>query len=331
MRIAVYASGAETGSHYRAFEPMLALGRRGHQVWINDSDDRLPPGAQTDVALIARYAGADARTLVKQLRQAGAAVVWDLDDSVHQGNASKRSSRNVQRMQADVRAMLQLADVVTTTNEELAEEHRALGARCVHAIANHLGDHYAGLERRPHDGLVLGWAAWSDHQTDWQRLGLHETVCRLLDAHPALRVESVGLVNLELPPERYTRTDAVPFAQLARELTRFDIGIAPIVDTPFNRARSDIKVKEYAAAGAAWLASPIGPYAGLGEREGGRLVPDDGWYEGIDALVSKPRLHRKLAKRGRRWAAEQLLAKNVQPWETALMEAVERARSRRRP
>ena len=39
-----------------------------------------------------------------------------------------------------------------------------------------------------------------------------------------------------------------------------------------NRARSNIKLKEYAAAGACWLASPIGPYVGLGEKQGGRLV-----------------------------------------------------------
>ncbi|MCX6521415.1 MAG: hypothetical protein NTZ21_12190, partial [Actinobacteria bacterium] len=29
----------------------------------------------------------------------------------------------------------------------------------------------------------------------------------------------------------------------------------------------------HAAAGTPWLASPIGPYAGMGEAQGGRLVP----------------------------------------------------------
>jgi len=31
-------------------------------------------------------------------------------------------------------------------------------------IENHLGPHYADLRPEPHDGIVLGRAAWSDHQ-----------------------------------------------------------------------------------------------------------------------------------------------------------------------
>ena len=65
-----------------------------------------------------------------------------------------------------------------------------------------------------------------------------------------------------------------------------------------------MKLKEYAAAGVPWLASPIGPYAGLGEQQGGRLVADDRWYEELVRLIEKPRERRKLAKRGAKWVAE---------------------------
>ena len=119
------------------------------------------------------------------------------------------------------------------------------------------------------------------------------------------------------------------FEQIAQAIAGFDVGIAPIADTSFNRARSDVKLKEYAATGTAWLASPVGPYVGLGEQQGGRLVTDDRWYEELDRLVVDDRLRRRLVKRGARWAAEQMLAGHVGEWEAPLSEAVERARSTR--
>jgi glycosyltransferase involved in cell wall biosynthesis len=107
----------------------------------------------------------------------------------------------------------------------------------------------------------------------------------------------------------------------------FDVGIAPLADVDFNRARSNIKVKEYAAAGVPWLASPIGPYMGLGEREGGRLVADDQWHEHLVRLIDKPRARRKLAKRASAWATAHTVGKHADKWERALSGALEHARA----
>jgi len=112
-------------------------------------------------------------------------------------------------------------------------------------------------------------------------------------------------------------------------LTEWDVGLAVIADIPFNRARSNVKLKEYAALGLPWLASPIGPYAGTGEKQGGRLVPDDGWYDALERLVLKPRERRKLAKRAAKWGREQTIGANVAVWEKALEGAVARARGAR--
>jgi glycosyltransferase involved in cell wall biosynthesis len=331
MRIAVFANQNEMSSLYRAIEPIHALGARGHGALINGRDGTATPEMLAfDAALISRWQGTGAQKLAEQLRAAGLAIVWGHDDAIELDPGLNPRALEVQRRRAEIRAMLRLADVVVTTSEPIAQAYRAMGAGSVRVIENYLGDHYANLATTPHDGLVLGWAAWIDHQADWAALGLHATVSRLLDAHPDLRVESVGKIDLGLPPERYRRDGPVAFEALGARLTRFDIGIAPIADTPFNNARSNIKVKEYAAAGVPWLASPIGPYAGLGEKQGGRLVPDERWYEALDELIRNARLRRKLVKRGRRWATEQLLANHAGEWEAAFDEALERAHGRRR-
>ena len=332
MRIAVFAQERNVSSHYRAIEPMEALAARGHGVLL-DGDPSLTPAPEAracDVAVISRYQGKAAQRLVEALRAAGLAIVWDHDDAVALSHRLNPGALQVQRRRSELATILALTDVVTTTNPMLAEHFRELGAQSVHVIENYLGEYFADVGRAPHDGVVLGWAAWSDHQVDWQELRLREMVERALEAHPQLRVESIGPINLGLPPERYSQIGVVPLPELGRNLARFDIGIAPIADRPFNRARSNVKLKEYAGAGAVWLASPIGPYVGHGEKQGGQLVADERWADAIGELVAKPRLLRRLARRGRRWAESQLIGRNTAPWEAALTEALERARMRQR-
>ncbi len=77
--------------------------------------------------------------------------------------------------------------------------------------------------------------------------------------------------------------------------------------------------------GVPWLASPIGPYAGLGEKQGGRLVPDDRWYEELERLLGDERARRKLARRGVKWGNGQRLRRNMDGWERAVRRALERA------
>jgi glycosyltransferase involved in cell wall biosynthesis len=222
--------------------------------------------------------------------------------------------------------MMQSAHVVTTTNETLAGNYRAWGAECVHVIENYLPDYYrAAAPPAPHEGLVIGWVAAAEHAHDYRQLELKETLRRVLDRHPHVRVVSIG-IDLGLARERYQHRQLVQYQELADEVAQFDIGLAPIIDIPFNRARSNVKVKEYAAVGVPWLASPIGPYAGLGEKQGGRLVPDDGWEAALERLITSPRERAKLAKRGRKWAESQRTRANVKAWERAVQEAAARAR-----
>jgi len=133
-------------------------------------------------------------------------------------------------------------------------------------------------------------------------------------------------IKLPLAGDRYEHVRGVPLTRLIQQLSACSIGIAPLSPAvAINHARSSIKLKEYAAAGVPWLASPIGPYAGLGEREGGRLVAEDRWFEELDALVRGDRLRRRLAKRAQRWGRAQLLSRNIDRWERELAWAVAHA------
>ncbi len=154
-----------------------------------------------------------------------------------------------------------------------------------------------------------------------------EALSRLLAAHSHVRVLTVGL-RLPIQSDRYEHIKGIPLARLLEVTSRFDIGIAPLADNAFNRGRSTIKLKEYGGGGAAWSASPVGPYRDLGSKQGGWLVEDDGWFEALDRLVRSNRTRARLSRRALRWAKTQTVDRHAGIWESEFKRAIERTGER---
>jgi glycosyltransferase involved in cell wall biosynthesis len=280
-----------------------------------------------------RMATPEMQRLIGRVREAGVAVMWDNDDDVTAMPKSnplyaRFGGARSRELRAGVRAMVRLADIVTTPSSVLADQYREFGAVDVRVLENYMPPEFGPVRPAKHQGIAIVCLAALEHQIDYQELRLRDTLRRLLDQHPDVRVTSLGL-GLGLDHERYANRKRIPFLELARTLASFDIGIAPLVDIPWNRARSNVKLKEYASAGLAWLASPVGPYLGMGEQEGGRLVPDGEWHMALQQLIANGRERRKLGKRALRWARSQGIEQHVDRWEAALRDAAAVAQARR--
>jgi len=325
----------QVNSNYRAYQPMEAIARKGHEVSYNGQGPAFTAELATaDVVHVHRFLGGDAQSAVEALRARGVGLVWDNDDDIANlpksnplyskfGGASRAGLVRV------LQAMLRTVDVVTTPSSVLADRFRAAGAHDVRVIENYLPDSFPGAKAPKRPGVNVVWLAALEHQVDYQQLRLRDTLLRLLDAHGDLRIISIGL-GLGLSSDRYEHLPHVDFLSLPRELARADVGIAPLADMPWNQAKSNVKLKEYGAAGLPWLASPVGPYLGLGEREGGALVPEDAWYEALDRLIADARTRKKLAKRAAKWAKGQTISKHVGEWEAVYRDAQASAVERRK-
>jgi glycosyltransferase involved in cell wall biosynthesis len=312
-----------SNAQYRAFQPMKAMARRGHRVaWPADEngDADLPRLVGCDLVHVFRRHDAGTRRVLAELIRAGTPITYDNDDDFTTVPPSFENFKGEGRQifAATVR-MAKAARRFSTTNEVLAERYRRAGVPRVDVIGNYLAPD-ALRRRRPHDGVVIGWIAAREHRLDAASLKLRSALQRVLREHDDARVECIG-VNLRLSG-RYSHTDYVDFDQLPDRIAGFDIGIAPLADIPFNRARSDIKLKEYAAAGIPWLASPVGPYAALGERQGGRLIPADGWFDALEAMVTRAGEREALGRAAEAWAREQTIDEVADRWERLFLEAV---------
>jgi glycosyltransferase involved in cell wall biosynthesis len=311
---------------------MTVLSARGHEVKQLDVREERGWNATLrwcDVLHIHRLCDDGIVEYARAARALGAATVWDDDDDVTRVSRGTESYRDAgglsgARRLAARRRLFGLIDLVTTTNEQLASVFREGGAPEVRVIENYVFDALLGEPAR-RVPLHVGWVAGGEHSLDLERIPVREALQRLIDQHPQLHVTAIG-VDLRLDSDRYQHLPVVQFPHLLHHLSSFDIGIAPISpELRINHTRSNIKLKEYAAVGVPWLASPIGPYADMGEREGGRLVPDDQWHPQLDALIRDDRARRKLAKRATKWGKTQFLSANIEPWERAFAQAIVRA------
>ncbi len=108
------------------------------------------------------------------------------------------------------------------------------------------------------------------------------------------------------------------------------IGLAPIADEPFNRARSELHWLEYAMAGAPAVASRLmggGPYEVIRDGEDGLLARNKSeWREAIKSLAQSPARRLEIAGRAReRVLVEYRAADRAIEWAEAYRWAAEHA------
>lgn len=258
-----------------------------------------------DVVVLQRPVFAAVVDFIPRLQAEGRAVVVDIDDDLsvahpeHSWSRPKLHLDPPQQMRA-----CELADLVTCTTPALAKHYARPGRveilpNCVPAALLELP--------RDSDGFTIGWAgSASGHPGDLP--ATHGGVADALEGtdwtFKVIGPEETVRKELELtqPPE-ITGGLSIEDYQLA--IGSLDIGIVPLGDTPFNRAKSYLKGLEYAARGVPFVASDLPEYARLAAQGVGLLATSrKEWRHHLDDLMRDESLHIEHAERGRAVLAE---------------------------
>lgn len=228
-----------------------------------------------DVLVMQRTGTAGQYNIAKWAQREGAALVLDFDDAMwcidrdnyawaawNGGGDGKQHWRTCDEA-------AQFADLVTVTTEHLAR-HYGKGHGRTEVIPNYVPRAAVDLEpgERPDDGLYAGWSGFTR---------THPGDCRV--SAPAARAfreaggKICGITDPEgLAGEWGLEVDrAVPPLRFGpdyyRGLGALDLMLVGLTDTPFNRAKSTLKVLEAAAAGVPSVAPDNPPHRALA-REG---------------------------------------------------------------
>lgn len=121
---------------------------------------------------------------------------------------------------------------------------------------------------------------------------------RVLAARPHVRVDVIHdeAFFQGLATARKTFRPLCAYDVYRRTLADADVAVLPLADTPFNRAKSDLKFLECAAEGVAVLASPVVYAAAIDPGRTGLLFHDANAFERqLLRLVDEPALRAALA------------------------------------
>jgi glycosyltransferase involved in cell wall biosynthesis len=152
--------------------------------------------------------------------------------------------------------------------------------------------------RRDEDS-VIGWVGHSDS------LPHLEALCGVFREITARHPQTRLLIVADRPPHLPGVKTEFRKWRLADEVSCFDsmnIGLMPLADTPWSRAKCSFKLLQYMALGIPAVASPVGMNTEVVEhgRNGFLAQSPDDWFSCLDRLLSDPALSRRLAGEGRR-------------------------------
>lgn len=270
--------------HYRVSIPFLALKDRGHEVDILDAPDkgkkRVYSGwfAGYDICLIQNLVDPTwvevVKTLPDHLRPK---VLGCIDDLVGGLDKSNPLYKEYDEARPHFIECMKLCDGMIFSTEEIASHYGGLNPR-YRIVPNFLD--IPGLrewdipEKRTTDRLTIGWLGGTQHVND--ELPMAEGLRAVLKKHPGVMFAFCGNAQLGylwkksigIYDEQFIFLRPTEFDGYQTRISHFDIGVAPLRDTEFNRCKSDLRLLEYGAWGVPYVASDIAPYRRFHEQSG---------------------------------------------------------------
>lgn len=310
---------------YRVLMPYEALKARGHEVEMAVASPTVDEGLIRfpDVAVFRGTYSFDPINLIKRFKERDTRVVYDVDDdylTVNPSNPFHSASQSVKNQYVN---LIKMADVVTVTNKILKERIEKFNKNIV-IVPNALNFLRFGERIGKNDKLKIGYTGASSH---WEDIAIVIDVLADLQKKYDFEFYLQGMCGTPLIGEIYTykvinrdgiepekrayyksaidaydklkkmRYVHIPFypPELYPEILRnlnFDIGIAPLKDNVFNRAKSPIKFYEYVATGTPCLASDVLPYKGVVKYTAKNTYKD--WYKKLEKMIVSEKFREKL-------------------------------------
>ena len=256
----------------------------------------------------------------------GRPVVFDFDDAIFHGYDAHRS-RTVRRVLGrKLEPVLRGAAACICGNAYLANYASRWCARTIVVPTVVDTDAWVPRDTSDDDALTIGWIG---SPTTFAHLAPVLPLLREIAERPDMRVRIIG-AGAAAAGHALGAIECVEWREASEiaQVQRFDIGIMPLSDTPFERGKSGYKLVQYMACGVAAVASPVRVNSGIVvEGETGLLATsEEEWRAALERLIADAGLRRRMGQAGRARAVAHYSLGVQAPRLVALFESLGAAR-----
>ncbi|PHN33667.1 glycosyltransferase [Pseudomonas sp. ICMP 561] len=300
-------------TYYISFDiPLNEVHKRGEvnfavasQNLLKKSKDKIWVSWQTsfrpDVVVMTRYGLPYGKEILDYFKQQGVPVIYHIDDNLleipHSLGAEIQKVQGATQVIEERRYLLANCDLIYASTPYLAGHLQKLYPQqeiFFGMYAPYMAAQVGEIPKHDRTNKVFGYMGSKGHQEDLELVT--PSIIRLLEERDDLRFEVFG--TIQMPSELLRFGDRVKSHKVNQAYSGFlttlahlnwDIGLAPLVDEPFNLCKAPTKFIEYTAAGIPVVASNIAVYRNVMPANGGLLV-EAGWYQSIKQMLDNDEL-----------------------------------------
>lgn len=255
-----------------------------------------------DFLIVQRTAFDNLKQVEKILRQTNhAKIIVDNDDAFHAIDESHPEYFIQSRRNEAVRFLMDKADQIWVSTPTLVEKELAGKTRVVENTLDSRIWQQSEISKASEGPVQMVYMGTATHDAD---LGMIVPALDKLNAeYPGSFELTVIGVSQDLPEKDWVMRLTTPYlGSLYPSFVRwflsqgpFDIGLSPLVDSGFNKAKSDIKCLDYLAAGILPVVSDVLPYQSKEIEDFIIKVKNDekAWAKALSEIVSSPQKFRE--------------------------------------
>jgi len=248
-------------------------------------------------------------------------ILMEIDDYVHGINpesAGHSAYHNNSELEYLTELQMKNANHLIVSTDWLAEKYKAF-CPCITVIPNAIDfEIWDQVKDHRQPGRVrIGWAGGQPHEKDLKIMKY--VIPIILDKYKNVDFMFLGHLPDDIKTTRRIRhvSNWYNIYDYPGEMSKlgFDIGVAPLRDNQFNRAKSNLRFLEYSALGIPTVASPVEPFKK--DFLGLNALEVDDWVQKLSLLIENEDYRTRMGRGAHdyvklNWNAEKIALKYLE-------------------
>ena len=357
LKIAVFIEGElkslKSCPYLRLYSPLKQLCLNEHfKIFVYGRDDFANVDVNNilncklfDAIIIQRSAIdlEDSKIILKKCKDNNIKVIYESDDDLLSIDKSNRDYNFLKKRIIAMDYLIKNSNLITVSTNVLFNRFNNITKTTI--VRNYLVNELKPITNvktiKSNNSIDIGYYGTLTHDDDL--LMIKDSISKIVKKFKEnynfdVKFHIIGGMNKKHEESWYSKveipkdsTDFVSFMNWIKNNVKYDIMLAPLMDTQFNNAKSELKYIEYSALGMPGIYSDLPPYNSvIKDGVNGLLAKtNEDWEEKIEKLILDQDLRIKIVENAQKDINENYLLENrVEDWQNILHNITEIKKSR---